>query len=332
VKSSAPDVDGTHHPPLLMVPISRLSPAPEGQAREHFDAAALQVLAASVRRSGVRAPILVTPDAGGAGRYVLVAGERRWRAAQLAGLVEIPCIVDERLTDPKQRLLAQAEENLHREDLNAVEEAAVLVQLMAAFDVGAEEAGALIGRSYQHARRLIQLHEAPQPIREAIVQGHIDARAALELVRIYNRLAQRDELDAKQRALNAVDELVDRVVNERWSIRRLEKYARALEGGRVRRGRERPSPPAQPGGNDAPTERAAAANQTVPASGPPYRLDGAGLVLDIDRIARRDVSPEEREELIKVLEQLLTMVRRAVGTNVRRPVLHVENARNDAKP
>lgn len=109
----------------------------------------------------------------------------------------------------------------HREDLNVVEEAAVLVQLMKAFRVGAEDAGVLIGRSYQQTRRLVQIHEAPQSIRDAVMQGHIDARAALELVRIYNRLAQGVGASAKQRVGTELDELIDRVVNERWSVRRL---------------------------------------------------------------------------------------------------------------
>lgn len=177
----------------------------------------------------------------------------------------------------------------------------------------------------------MQLYEAPQPIREAIVQGHVDARAALELVRIFNRLAQRGVPEAKQRAIAEINELIDRVVNERWSIRRLEKHARELEGGRVQRRRDR-RPAPQVGGEDAPSGRAAVASRALPADGPPYRLDDAELVLAVDRIARRDVSPEEREELINVLEQLLTLVRRAVGTDVRRPVLHVENARDDAEP
>lgn len=313
-----------------MVPLDRVSPAPEGQVRERFDAATLQMLAASLLRSGVRTPVLVTPDAAAPGHYHLVAGERRWRAARLAGLAELPCIVDDSLSDRSQRLLAQAEENLHREDLNVVEEAAVLVQLMEAFGVGADDAGALIGRSYQKARRLIQLHEAPLQIRDAVVQGHIDARSALELVRIYNRLAHSAGASAKQRLGAELDELIDRIVNERWSVRRLERYARELEGGRVqnRRG-HRPSAP-ESGAEAAPSGQAA--GPAVPAGGPPYRLSDAELVLDVDRIARHDVSPEEREELIKVLEQLLTMVRRAVATNVRRSVLHVENAGGNAEP
>lgn len=145
-------------PSLIELPVDHVSPGPEPQARQHFDAARLETLARSLKRSGVREPIIVRPDATTPGRYRIVAGERRWRAARLAGLTEIPCLVDEALADPRQRLLAQAEENLHREDLNAVEEATVLVQLMDAFAIDAQDAGALVGRSYQQARRLIQIH------------------------------------------------------------------------------------------------------------------------------------------------------------------------------
>ncbi len=316
---------------LVITPTDSLSPAPDGQARRSFSASGLQGLAASLRRSGLRSPILVAPDPSLPGRFRIVAGERRWRAAQLAGLAEVPCIVDENLANVNRRLLAQAEENLLREDLNAVEEAEVLVQLIKAFGVDAREAGALIGRSYQQARRLIQLHEAPEPIRDAIVQGHLDARAALELVRIHNRLAQRRGPDEARRATTELDELIDRVVNEHWSIRRLEQYARELEAGRRPRKRERRLVTDQASPDGEYVDAGAPTPKALPSDGPPYRRDGAGLLLDVDRIARGEVSPEEREQLIGILEQLLMQVRR-VGALQRRPVLHVENARKNAKP
>jgi ParB family chromosome partitioning protein len=298
---------------LLTIPVHALSPAPSGQARQHFDAATLQNLAASVKRSGIREPIIVTPHESESGRYRIVAGERRWRAAQLAGLAEIPCLVDERLADPKQRLLAQAEENLHREDLNVVEEAAVLVHLMEAFSLGAQEAGALIGRSYQQARRLIQIHNAPQPIRDAIVQGHVDARAALELVRIHNKLAQDPRPDGKRRAAAQLDELVDRVVNERWTIRRLEHYARKeVDGADEAKSQQSPGPAVR--APAAAAQRAAVSRSEAvakPAGAPPYRRDATGVLINAGRIARNQISPEEREELINILEELLMAVRRA---------------------
>jgi ParB family chromosome partitioning protein len=276
----------------------------------------------------------VRPDATAPGRYEIVAGERRWHAARLAGLTEMPCLIDEGLADPHQRLLAQAEENLHRENLNVVEEATVLVQLMGAFSVGAQEAGALIGRSYQQARRLIQIHNAPQAIRDAILQGHVDARAALELVRIHNKLAQDPRPEGKRRAAAELDELVDRVVNERWTIRRLEHYARKVVDG---------ADGAKPQQSPAAVLRAAAtASQKAPVSeteaparpagAPPYRRDASSVFIDTGRIARNQVSPEEREELINILEELLMAVRRLTCERPARSVSPRGERRDHADP
>ncbi len=172
---------------LACVPIDLVSPAPEGQARQDFDEERLKSLADSLRRSGIREPIIVTPHGAETGRFLIVAGERRWRAAKLAGLAEIPCLVDPSLRDRKDKLLAQAEENFHRENLNPVEEAAALAQLMETRGIGAAEAGALLGRSITQARRLLQLHGAPVFIKDALAQRRIDARAALELVHLHNK-------------------------------------------------------------------------------------------------------------------------------------------------
>ena len=120
-------------------------------------------------------------------------------------------------------------------------------------------------------------------------------------MRIYNKLAHDPGPNAKKRALAQIDELIDRVVNDRWSIRRLERYARDLVGaGRA----SAPTGAAPPGrGAVAPPARA--------GGGPPFRRSEGGVFIDTDRIARRQVSPEEREELIKLLEELLMAVRRA---------------------
>ena len=139
---------------LLRVRVDHVAPAKEGQARQDFNEERLASLAESLRRSGVREPIIVTPHGAKPGHFQIVAGERRWRAAQLAGLTEIPCIVDPGLVERRDKLLAQAEENLHREDLNPVEEAAVLAQLMETRGIEVREAGELMGRSYIQARRL----------------------------------------------------------------------------------------------------------------------------------------------------------------------------------
>lgn len=199
---------------LLSIPVDLISPAAEGQARQDFNEERLKALAESLKRSGVREPIIVTPHGAEPGRFEIVAGERRWRAAQLAGLTEIPCIVDAKLAERKDKLLAQAEENLHRENLNPVEEAAVLVQLMEARGIDVREAGELMGKGYRQARRLLKLHTAAAPIKKALARGQIDSRVASELVRIFTVYAREDETPGNAIALRRIDSLIERIVRE----------------------------------------------------------------------------------------------------------------------
>ena len=286
-------------PTLIQLRPGQVAPEPNGQVRREFDAASLQCLAESRKRSGVREPIIVRPD-GEAGRYRLVAGERRWRAAQLAGLAEIPCLVDERLAEPAARLLAQAEENLQREDLNVVEEAAVLARLIEALNLDAGKAGELIGRSYQQARRLLQIHEAPEAVKEAIVRGRIDARAALELVRIHNRLVRRGGPEAQRRAAAEVEAGLDRAVKEGWTIRRLEAHAKELAEESRKEASRAAAPPAASTGSTRPPGRAPGAASVaipLPAVPPgkdflratPWRVLPCGM-LQLDT-GRRSTSP-----------------------------------------
>jgi ParB family chromosome partitioning protein len=311
-----------HMPTLIQLRLGQVAPEANGQVRREFDAASLQCLAESLKRSGVREPIIVRPD-GEAGKYRLVAGERRWRAAQLAGLAEIPALVDDRLAEPKARLLAQAEENLQREDLNVVEEAAVLVRLMESLSLDAGKAGELIGRSYQKARRLLQIHEAPEAVKEAIVRGRIDARAALELVRIHNRLLRRGGPDAQRRAAAEVEAVLDRVMKEGWTIRRLEAHAKEVaEGSRKEASRAAAPPTASPGSPRPPGKAPEVASLAIPlpavssekasAQGTPWCVLPAGMLqLDTGRIVRGEFTGSEYSALIAMLEDLLIATRRA---------------------
>lgn len=322
---------------LRPIKLDLISPAPEGQARQAFDDERLQTLADSLRRSGVREPIIVTPHGAEPGRFQIVAGERRWRAARLAGLDEIPCIVDPNLVDRRAKLLAQAEENLHRENLNAVEEAQVLSQLMEAREIDVREAGELIGRSYAQARRLYRIHTAVEPIKQALIRGDLDARGAIEVDRIFNALA---ETAGKQEALKRTEKLVDRIVRERWPIRRIEQHAKKIAGG----GEEvddavagtaivsakpdttkgdgtsagtAPEPTAANGGPDGDAgttfaDRAAEDREPVTSAPGPLLIRRNGrVIIEEARIRRGSVTPEEREQLIAVLEELLMRVRRA---------------------
>jgi ParB family chromosome partitioning protein len=314
---------------LRSLRLDLVSPAPDGQARQQFDEERLRALADSLRRSGVREPIIVTPHGAEPGRFQIVAGERRWRAAQLAGLEEIPCIIDPKLVDRPAKLLAQAEENLHRENLNAVEEADVLAQLMAARELEVREAGELIGRSYAQARRLYRIHMAVEPIKKALIRGELDARGAIEVDRVFNAVAK---AVGNEEALKRVEKLLERIVREKWSIRRIEQHAKKAAGGD---GEESAAATSSGPSGEAVTAALSAAGgpraaattseeaaevvtpevatgiEVLPDSPPPvFTREHGRVVIEEARIQRGVVTPDEREQLIAMLEELLMRVRR----------------------
>lgn len=308
---------------LRSIRLDHISPAPEGQAREQFDEERLRTLADSLRRSGVREPIIVTPHGVEPGRFQIVAGERRWRAARLAGLETIPCIVDPTLVGRSEKLLAQAEENLHRENLNPVEEAAVLAQLMEVRQLDVREAGELMGRSYIQARRLHRIHTAVTPIKDAVRRGDLDARAAVEVVRIYNTLAQKDLSPELRDTTKRIEKLIERIAGEKWSARRIEQYATKLGAGAGEDDADPAGPPApapRPTSSEPATCREPARPDSEMSAPKPEvaparvrvleRRDGR-VSIDESRIHRGGLTPEEREELIAVLEELLMRARRA---------------------
>src|SRR5436305_5373006 len=151
--SGSPGEDDIH---LREVPLDLITANPR-QPRRHFDEATLAGLAESVRRRGVLQPVLVRPVAGGT--YELIAGERRWRAAQLAGLDVIPALVRE--TDDAQALEVALIENMAREDLNPVEEARGCAALVEELGLTREEVGRRIGRSRVAVSNLMRLLDLP---------------------------------------------------------------------------------------------------------------------------------------------------------------------------
>ncbi|MDD5296021.1 MAG: ParB/RepB/Spo0J family partition protein [Rhodocyclaceae bacterium] len=163
------------------------------QPRTHMDSASLQELAASIRAQGVMQPILVRPIA--AGRYEIIAGERRWRASRLAGLSEVPVLVKE---IPDEAALAMSLiENIQREDLNPLEEAAGIQRLINEFDMTHQDAADAVGRSRPAASNLLRLLALPEPVQELLMSNRIDmghARALLPLdkseqILLANRIA-----------------------------------------------------------------------------------------------------------------------------------------------
>jgi len=164
---------------LATAPVDRLQPG-RYQPRTKMDAESLNELAASIREQGLMQPILVRPA--GADRYEIIAGERRWRAAQLAGLGEVPVVVRD---VPDQAALAMALiENIQREDLNPLEEAQGVQRLVAEFKLTHQEAADAIGRSRAATTNLLRLLNLPQSVQQLVLDGALDmghARALLAL-------------------------------------------------------------------------------------------------------------------------------------------------------
>lgn len=177
------------------------------QPRRRFDEDLLQELADSIKSQGVIEPIIVRSIAGG--RFELIAGERRWRAGQMAGLSEIPALV--RDIDDRAAIAIALIENIQREDLSPLEEAQSLARLIAEFKLTHQQAADAVGRSRAAVSNLLRLLDLPDQIRELLDQGKLDmghARALLTL----------PEARAIALARKAVD-------NE-WTVRELEDAVR----------------------------------------------------------------------------------------------------------
>lgn len=161
------------------LPVSALQPG-KYQPRTHMDQEALNALAASIRAQGVMQPILVRPIAGG--KHEIIAGERRWRAARIAGLSSVPVLVRD---VPDQQALAVALiENIQREDLNALEEATGIDRLIREFSLTHQAVADAVGKSRATVSNLLRLLELPPPVRELLAQGQLEmghARALLAL-------------------------------------------------------------------------------------------------------------------------------------------------------
>ena len=162
------------------------------QPRTRMDQEALAELASSIRAQGLLQPVVVRPVDGG---YELIAGERRWRAAQLAGLKQVPAIVRE-VPDESAMVMALIE-NIQREDLNPMEEAAGVQRLIDEFRMTHEQAADAVGRSRSATTNLLRLLKLAKPVQEALMRGAVEmghARALLPLdsarqIEMANRIA-----------------------------------------------------------------------------------------------------------------------------------------------
>jgi ParB family chromosome partitioning protein len=203
-------VSGTPAPTgddLRNVPVELIVPNPR-QPRRSFDEDALLALSSSLRERGVLQPVLIRPVAGGT--YELVAGERRWRAAQLAGLDTIPALV--RARDDAESLETALIENMAREDLNPVEEARACAALVEELGLTRESVGLRVGRSRVAVTNLLRLLDLPDEVLALLERGDLSAGHGRAL------LLAADHADRRRLARSAVA--------EGWSVRTLEARAR----------------------------------------------------------------------------------------------------------
>lgn len=156
---------------LAEIPVDKLQPNPH-QPRHHFDDDALSELTASIRRHGVLQPLLVSED--GPDRYLLITGERRWRAARRAGLRTVPAVIRERLEDNDQLELALIE-NLQRQDLTPLEEARAFDHLRTSLGLSQAEIAARVGMNRSTVANSLRLLKLPQEVQELVEGGGLTA-------------------------------------------------------------------------------------------------------------------------------------------------------------
>jgi ParB family chromosome partitioning protein len=202
---SAPAASAAPVSGLAMLAVADIEPHP-GQPRSHFDEAALGELAASIAARGVIQPVIVT--ASGAGRYRLVAGERRWRAAQRAQLHEIPAIIRD-LTDREVTALALIE-NLQREDLNPIEEARAYHRLAEDEGLTQAEIAKLVDKSRSHVANLQRLLSLPVLVIELVEEGRLSMGHARALIGVEGALDLAQQAVAKNLSVREVERLARR--------------------------------------------------------------------------------------------------------------------------
>ncbi len=205
---ASPDDDAA----LRELSVSQIEPN-QHQPRGHFDEEALVQLTDSIRELGVLQPILVRPS--GVDRYELIAGERRWRAAKRAGLQTVPAVV--RRIDETASLEQALVENLHREDLDPMEEAAAYKQLIEDFKLSHEDVARRVGKSRSAVSNMLRLFQLPPSIQKLVAERQLSAGHARALLGTPDRAFQ--------------EALARRAVAEQLSVRDVEDAVRARSGG-----------------------------------------------------------------------------------------------------
>jgi ParB/RepB/Spo0J family partition protein len=217
---------------LLEVPVDHIRPD-EGQSRKTFDEAQIEELAASVRQVGILEPLELRSDEGRRGHYVIVYGERRWRAARLAGLATVPAFIDRGDGGVRRR---QLYENVVRVDLNVVELAANVAAVLREEALDTKALAEQLHWPLRKIQRLVEIDAAPSIVKNAVVKGidieggrrTLSLRHALDVVRAYRHYASVDDSESKDRAVCRLERLVGKVLKEDWSAQKVQEYVSAL--------------------------------------------------------------------------------------------------------
>lgn len=194
------------------VSVKELSPNPS-QPRQHFDQEALEQLAASIKAFGIVQPLVVTPVNGA---YIIVAGERRWRAAMLAGLDTVPCLV--RTTKELERLEIAIVENVQRVDLSPLEQAVSIERLHQQFSMTYEAIAKRLGKAMSTVANIVRLLQLPEAAQEALRKEYITEGHARTILSLKDRPEKQAELLAA-------------IQKYGWSVRQAEQFVTSIKEG-----------------------------------------------------------------------------------------------------
>ncbi len=205
--AAAPTAPTANGKAVQSIEIALIHPHPE-QPRRHFDEGAMQELAESIAKKGIIQPIIVRPHGGG---FQIVAGERRWRAAQRAQLHRIPAIV--RDFDEAETLEIALIENIQREELNPIEEAEAYRKLIGEFNHSQEALGRIVGKSRSHIANLMRLLDLPRPVQQAVVEQRLSMGHARALIGAPDCETLARDIEQKGLSVRDTEKLVRRAKN-----------------------------------------------------------------------------------------------------------------------
>ena len=278
----------------------------ETQAREDFERSKLEELAASIRQEGIIEPLELRPHPDQEGHYVIIWGERRWRAAQIAELATVPAVINR---EPKHVRRRQLYENVMREDLNGVELARIVVQTMEEDGLDSKGMADQLRWPLRKVQRLVEIHEAPALVKSAMVRGvdvgggcrMLSNEHALDVIRAYRHLAREDKSEGKAKALAKLEKLVAKVLSEDWSSRKLRTHVSNL--GR-REAPSIPAPPTAPRPAELDVDECPPGDVSVEA-GPILEVTEGRVTIDLARARSCALTTELRVELVNQLRRLL---------------------------